>query len=84
MDQSQITSDLKVFFEREFPNPGVALTETTSLLEDWFVDSLAIVTTTLFLESHFGIELQRADINGENFRDIASLARLVAGRLEKR
>jgi acyl carrier protein len=34
----------------------------------------------LFLESEFGLALSRADVNGENFKDIASLARFVEER----
>jgi acyl carrier protein len=81
MDKKQIIAQLKTFFEREFPNPGTELTETTNLLEEWFVDSLAIVNTTLFLEKNFGIEISRADINGTNFENISSLGELVAKRL---
>jgi acyl carrier protein len=35
----------------------------------------------MFLEKSFEIELSRADINGENFKDIASLSGFVAGRM---
>ena len=67
----------------EFPHPGVELTETTHLLEDFFLDSFGIIDTVMFLESTFGIEISRADINGENFRSIDALAGMVAKCLEK-
>lgn len=81
MTIKQIVAELAAFLERDFPKPGEQLTETTDLLQDWFIDSLAIVTTTLFIEEHFGIALARSDIVGDNFKDIASLADLVARRL---
>jgi acyl carrier protein len=34
----------------------------------------------LFLEKEFGVKVARADISGENFRDIESLSRFVEGR----
>lgn len=81
MKKEEIITELEAFFERDFPKPGEKISETTNLLQDWFIDSLAIVTTTLFLESRFGISLSRSDIQGDNFQNIASLADLVARRL---
>lgn len=81
MQQEEILTQIRDFIASEFPMPGVELTHTTNLLEEWFVDSLGIVETVMFLERQFGIEVQRADINGTNFRDVASLAALVQGRL---
>ncbi|MGB5305376.1 MAG: acyl carrier protein [Gammaproteobacteria bacterium] len=81
MNKEDIVAEFKQFFEREFPMTGVELTETTNLLQDWFVDSLAIVNTTLFIESRFGISMARADINGDNFLNISTLADLVLRHL---
>lgn len=80
MDASEISECIQCFLEREFPNEGVALALDTNLLEDWFIDSLGITETVLFLESSFGIRLSRADISGENFKDIESLSALVTRR----
>jgi len=81
MNKEDIIAEFKLFFEREFPMTGVELTATTNLLQDWFVDSLAIVNTTLFIESRFGISMARADINGDNFLNISTLADLVLRHL---
>ena len=83
MEVTEIAARLKAYLESEFPNDGAELSLTTSLLDDWFIDSLAIVQTVLFLESAFGISLGRADINAETFKTIASLSEFIAGRLEK-
>lgn len=80
-DRDRIADRLKTFLETDFPNDGVELTPTTDLLEEWFVDSLGITETVLFLEESFGVEVTRADINGANFKDIASLSTFVADRL---
>jgi acyl carrier protein len=45
------------------------------------VDSAGIVSTTLFLESEFGIQMRRADINAVHFQNIRSLTAYVVGRL---
>ena len=81
IDRAEIAARLKTFLEEDFPNDGVELTPTTDLLEEWFVDSLGITETVLFLEESFGVEITRADINGANFRDISTLSEFVAGRL---
>ncbi len=81
MDKIDIITQIKAFLEQEFPNQRVELTESTDLLEEWFVDSLGIVETVLFLEKSFGIDVSRADINGANFKNIAALAGFVSERL---
>jgi acyl carrier protein len=71
---------LKSFLEREFPSQERELTERTNLLEEWFVDSFGLIETVMFLETEFGLSVSRADINGENFKDIESLTRFVEQR----
>ena len=82
MTKSEIAGRLKSFLETELYNQGVPLTETTDLLEEWFVDSIGIIETVLFIETQFGISVQRADINGVNFKSIAALSEFVEQRLE--
>lgn len=81
MDPTEITQRIQQYLEEEFSNEAVRLEVSTDLLEEWFIDSLGITETVLFLESSFGIELTRADINGENFKSIETLTGLVARRL---
>lgn len=81
MDKVEIKTRLSRFLLDEFPNQGVELTETTDLLDEWFIDSLGIIETVLFLEKTFGVDIRRADINGTNFRNIGTLAEFVAARL---
>jgi acyl carrier protein len=83
MQLTDIKSQLKDFFEKEFPNPETDLTDNTDLLDNWFIDSFGIVNTTLFLEEKFGVEISRADINAENFRSVEALSRYVAKQLTK-
>ena len=83
MNQLEIIEDLKTFLQREFPNQGVDLTGTTDLLGEWFVDSLGIIETVLYLEQTFGIDIKRADINGDNFRNLQTLSEFVASRLDR-
>ena len=81
MQNQEIIDTLKRFLETDFPNQAVELDTGTDLLGEWFVDSLGIVETVLFLEKHFGIDIKRADINGDNFRNLDALAGFVATRL---
>jgi len=81
MNSNEITTRLLQFLQQEFPNQGVDLTESTDLLDEWFVDSLGIIETVLFLEQTFGVDIQRADINGTNFHNVATLSAFVEDRL---
>ena len=83
MDRDEISGRIRRFLEEEFPNEGIELTGETDLLDEWFIDSLGITETVIFLESSFGIEVGRADINGSNFENIASLSAFVARRLSE-
>lgn len=81
MTREEIAESTRVFIETEFPSPGMALTIDTDLLKDWFVDSLGIIQAVLFVEKTFGVRVARSDINGTNFRSVATLADFVANRL---
>ncbi len=81
MDRQTIVARLREFLETEFPNQGVELNEDTDLLREWFVDSLGIIETVLFIEKAFAVNVSRADINGANFKSIATLSAYIAARL---
>ena len=81
MDERCVGARLKAYLEGQFPNDGAELAPDTDLLEDWFMDSLGIVETVLFIEEEFGLALSRADINGTNFRDLRALSAFIAERL---
>jgi len=77
VDRSQIIAHIKNFLQQTAPSPGIAVTEDTSLLDGWFIDSLGIVQTVIFLEQTFGCEIRPADINAENFDTVDTLAAYV-------
>jgi len=83
MQREEIASRLMNFLQEEFPNQEQALTESTDLLEEWFVDSVGIIETALFLERTFDLDIRRADINGTNFRNVTALADFVDSRLQQ-
>ena len=55
----------------------VGLTHDTNLLEDWFLDSLSIIETVMFLETKLNVKMTRRDINAENFESINTLTKFV-------
>lgn len=83
MDHAEIANKLKNYLEKQFPKPGMEITPSTDLLQEWFVDSLGIIQTVLFLETDFGVNVSRADINGTNFKNIRTLSEFIASRLKK-
>ncbi len=73
--------ELKKYFETEFPNPGLELESSTDLLANFITDSLRVVATVAFMESHFGIDISEADIGVETFQDINNLSEFVFSKL---
>ena len=80
MENADIAAQLRAFLKTEFPNPGIELSDSIDLLDQWFIDSLGIVLTILFIESTFGVAVSRADINAQNFRNITTLSEFVVER----
>jgi len=81
MDKTAIIAQIRAFLEAEFPNQSVKLTESTNLVEGWFIDSFGIIRTIMFIEETYGIGMTRADINGANFENLTTLSEFVAERL---
>jgi len=77
MESFEIKKQIREFLLEEFPAQEAELTYEADLLDNWFVDSVRIVEIILFLESRFGVFLNRADIQGSNFQNIDSIAELV-------
>lgn len=81
LDRSAIADRIRTFLSTEYAAQGIELTDTTHLLDEYFVDSFGIIDTVMFLETAFGIRIEQRDINGDNFKDVASLSAFVHGRL---
>lgn len=77
---TDITTRLLRYFQNLAPDPELELTASTRLLEDWFLDSIGILETVLFLESEFGVAMQRADITAATFASVDALSAFVAAR----
>ncbi len=80
VDPQSVSDTIRTYLETEYPNQDAELTNDTNLLEEWFVDSLAIVEIVMYLEKQFGIKVGRADITGDNFENVNTLASLVVSR----
>ncbi len=80
MDQTHLVTRLLRYFRDLAPDPFLELTPSTRLLEDWFLDSIGILETVLFLESEFGVAMQRADITAATFASVDALSAFVVAR----
>ena len=81
MEKRQIEKELKNYFETEFPNPGLSLEPSTDLLSNFITDSLRVVSTVAFMESHFGIDITENDIGIETFQDLNNLSDFISSKL---
>lgn len=82
MNRHEVMASLKSYLETDFPNDDIELTPNTSLLDEWFVDSLSIVEVVVFMESTFDVLVARADINGDTFASLETLTDFVVARLQ--
>jgi acyl carrier protein len=81
VETTKISHEIRAFLLDSFPHEGKPLLDSTDLLNDWFVDSLGIIMTVVFLEKTFKIEIKSIDVNEDNFKSIDTLTHYV---LEKK
>lgn len=81
MNKDEIKSKVYTFLTDEFPNEGIELKDSTDLLQEWFIDSLGIINTIMFLESEFNISVARAEINGDNFKSLDTLTKYIETKM---
>ncbi len=74
---SEIHEKLKEYFIDLCPLED-DLSYDTDLLNDWFIDSFAIVQTVMFVEETYNISISPDDINEENFFSINTLAAFIS------
>ena len=78
----QIREDIKEFILTEFlpgENPH-ALTDSTPLITEGILDSLATLKLVSFLEERFGIKIKAHETDVEHLNDIASIVNLVRSK----
>jgi len=81
MSRDQIANRLLGYFRSRAPDPAIALTASTRLIDDWLLDSLGILDALLYLEDEFGVAMQRADITAETFGSVSSLTDFIAAHI---
>jgi acyl carrier protein len=57
---------------------AASLSEQMNLVEEEILDSLGIMSIVEFLEERFGVEIDPAEIEIDNFETLAAIANLVA------
>ena len=77
MERMEVIEHIKTFLQQSAPSSGLTVSDDTSLLDGWLIDSLGIVQTVIFLEQTFGCNIRPADINASNFDTVATLANYV-------
>lgn len=80
MDVEEIKKKISVFLLEKIPNQGLELKDDTDLLNEWFLDSLGIINTIMFLEGQFSINVARSEINGDNFTNLNTLSEYIISK----
>jgi acyl carrier protein len=77
-----IQSTVKAYILEQFlPDAnGDELTASTPLIAGGILDSLATVRLVMFLEQHYGIEVQAHEVSAENLDTLERIANLVRSK----
>lgn len=84
MTTDEIIHSISTFLHEENPSIKSRLEPATNLLEEWFVDSVAILNLVTFLEEQFGIRFRRGDINSRTFATMESICDYVQSRQKEK
>ena len=80
MNVLKIKKKISVFLLEKIPTHGLELKDDTDLLNEWFLDSLGIINTIMFLEGQFSINVARSEINGDNFTNLNTLSEYIISK----
>ncbi len=80
MDLTNIENALIKFLKDNILDESVALNATQNL-NDIGVDSYSIVEIVLFIERKFGFIIPDSELKPEHFKNVASIAKIVAAHL---
>jgi acyl carrier protein len=64
-----------------FAPDGFAYSDEDSFIENGILDSTGVVEMVSFIEDHFKISVQDAEITPQNFDSIANLTAYISGKL---
>jgi acyl carrier protein len=77
---AETREEIKIYIEKECPGSAGVDLDTVDLLEEEIVDSLGIFTLVSFIEDKFGVSIDPADINLDNFQNLDTITELVESR----
>ena len=75
-----VREQLKTYINDELVKGGDVEVENVDILEEENVDSLGIFTLIGFIEEKFGVSIDPADINLDNFQTLDTITALVESR----
>jgi acyl carrier protein len=80
MTAKDVIATALVNFLQSSPEAQGSIDVETDLLESGQLDSLRVMDLVCFLESHFQVKMQPADINPNNLRSVSRIAHYVLAR----
>ncbi|MCB9832060.1 MAG: acyl carrier protein [Planctomycetes bacterium] len=86
MASQEIRAAVKDYIMEEFL-PGedpATVSDSTALLSEGILDSIATIKLAAWLEDHYGIELEAHEMSVDNLDSIAAIAAIVTSKLEAR
>jgi acyl carrier protein len=70
--------DLLTFVRDEIVSGGGAFDENEQLIDRGFIDSMALLKITTFIEERTGLRVPDDEVTPDNFQSVADMDRLVA------
>lgn len=72
-------SALRSFIIKKFAKRGTtAIDDSTSLVKGGWIDSFGMVDVVAFVEQEYNITIPDAEVNGDNFENLATIRALLA------
>ncbi len=82
MTQDQIREEIRQFVRKNFVfDTRRVLDDKESLLGSGVIDSTGILELISYLEEHFAVKFEDAELTGENFDSVEKITSFVSGKL---
>jgi len=80
---SEIRDFILEFVEREYKLPDDVDYETYDLMENGYIDSMALVQFVAILEDEFDIEFTSEELLSDRFKTVAGLEGIIQGKVKE-
>jgi acyl carrier protein len=79
--EAEIIAAVRNYMQKELLQSEVELGDDTPLIEGGHLTSLQTVQLVMFIDEHYGVEIEPEEVNEDEFRTLKTIAALVKRKL---